>query len=105
MKRLIGQPEPGYYKRRLVKGGPYVSVRFYRDGGEIRVEVDGRTEHADGTPIDPHAEWPLCWPSTETDHKFSIIMREWSQRHAPHFPQARPRQPIDLGNLPPRTRP
>jgi len=105
MTRLMGTPMPGYYKRRLVKGGPWVAVRFFEDGGEIRVEVDGYTERADGTPIDPHEEWPICWPSSEADYRFFTIMREWSRRHAPHHPAARPREPIDLGAMPPRSRP
>jgi hypothetical protein len=103
--RNIGTPEPGFYKRRLVKGGPWVAVRFYLDdSGKLRVEVDGDT-HRDGELIDPHEEWPVCWPSSESDHWFFAIMREWSRKHAPHHPAARPRERIDLGSLPPRTRP
>lgn len=104
-RRQIGQPEPGYYKRRLVGGGPWVSVRFYLDEGELRVEVDGEERRADGERHDPFEVWPLSWPSTETEYRFFCQLREWAQRFAPHHPAARPRERIDLGQLPPRTRP
>jgi hypothetical protein len=103
--RLIGTPEPGYFKRRLVKLGPWVSVRFFLDDGEIRVEVDGRLHDDDGKAFDPYEEWPLCWPSTEADYRFFAVMREWAQRHAPHHPAANPRRRIRLDDMPPRRRP
>jgi hypothetical protein len=103
---MIGSPEPGYFKKKLVKGGPWVAVRFFRDDdGALRCEVNGYTEKADGTPFDPDEQWPLCWPSSESDYWFFTRMREWAEQHAPHFPQARPRERIDLGAMPPRRRP
>jgi hypothetical protein len=104
-RREIGKPEPGYYKRRLVGGGPWVSVRFYLHDDVMRVEVNGSTERADGKPHDPHELWPLCWPSTEQEYTFLCQLREWAERFAPHHPAARPRERIDLGQLPPRGRP
>jgi hypothetical protein len=105
MSRPMGSPAPGYFKRKLVKGGPWVAVRFYDDGGVIKVEVNGYTERADGEPFDPHEWWPLVWPSTEAEFRHLTRVREWAERHAPHFPAANPRAPINLGTLPPRTRP
>lgn len=104
IRRQIGEPRPGYYKRRLCKGGPFVSVRFFEVDGDIHVEVDGETEHK-GKPFDPYEEWPLCWPSTEDDHKFFAELRAWATKHKPDHPAARPRSPIDLGAMPARTRP
>jgi hypothetical protein len=105
MSRVIGQPEPGFYKRRLVKGGPWVSVRFFLEADELRVEVDGRTHNEDGNSFDPYDEWPLCWPSSETEYKFFGQLREWATRFAPHYPAARPWSRIDLYTMPPRRRP
>lgn len=104
-RRQIGQPEPGYFKRRLVGGGPWVSVLFYIVDEKFVVEVDGCAQRADGKPYDPYEEWPQCWSSTEQEYKFFCQLREWAQRFAPHHPAARPRERIDLGELPPRTRP
>jgi hypothetical protein len=70
-RREIGRPEPGFYKRRLVSGGPWVSVRFRTEDGDVCVEVDGRTHRDDGKPFDPHEEWPLCWPSTKRNTRSS----------------------------------
>jgi hypothetical protein len=106
MSRMVGSPEPGYFKKKLVKGGPWVAVRFYIEAGAIRCEVNGYTEKADGTPFDPYEQWPLCWPSTEADYRYYTTVREWAERHAPQLhPAARPREPIDLGAMPPRRRP
>jgi hypothetical protein len=103
-RRQIGRPEPGYFKRRLVAGGPWVSVRFLVADGTIRVEVDGDT-HRDGKLIDAHDEWPICWPSTEQEYKFLCQLREWAARFKPNHPANLPRRRIDLGSMPPRTRP
>jgi hypothetical protein len=104
--RRIDRPEPGFYKRRLVKGGPWVGVRFYRDGeGGLGVEVNGRTCRADGTPLDPHEEWPLCRPSTEADVAHFARVRDWAIRHGVAHPSANPYEPIDLPSMPPRSRP
>ena len=104
-RRQIGQPEPGFYKRRLVGGGPWVTVLFYIVDAKFVVEVDGQTHSADGKLFDPDEQWPISWPSTEQEYTFLCQLREWAQRFAPHHPAARPRERIDLGELPPRTRP
>jgi len=101
--RSIGKPEPGFYKRRLTKGGPWVAVRFFIENAVLRVEVDGRTHRA-GQPIDPYEEWPLCWPSNDREFAFFAMLREWAVKHQPNHPAARPEQPIDLNAIPPRTR-
>jgi hypothetical protein len=102
--RFIGTPEPGFYKRRLVKGGPWVTVRFFLDGSVMHVEVDGATHDASGHPFDVDEEWPVCWPSTESEYRHLERLRTWALDHAPYHPAARPRERIDLGSLPPRTR-
>lgn len=103
--RYIGTPEPGFYKRRLTKGGPWVAVRFFTDDEALRVEVDGYTTDKEGRPLDPHAVWPLCWPSSESEYHFFVGLREWARKHRPDHPAARPHAPINLNALPPRRRP
>jgi hypothetical protein len=103
--RRYDRPEPGFYKRRLVSGGPWVAVRFFHSDDEIHVEVDGCTHRADGSPYDPFDEWALSWPSSESEHRFFTQLREWAERHAPHHPAANPRRRIDLTRMPPRSRP
>jgi hypothetical protein len=103
--RNIAVPEPGYYKRRLVKGGPWVTVRFFRtDTGALAVEVDGQTHDPSGAPYEPGWEWPVCWPSDEAEYRHMERLRTWALDHAPHHPAARPRERIDLGTMPPRVR-
>jgi hypothetical protein len=104
--RIHGRPEPGFFKRRLVKGGPWVTVRFFRvTTDRLHVEVDGQTHRSDGEPYDVHEEWPLCWPSDADEYRHLERLRSWANTYAPHHPAARPRERIDLSNLPPRRRP
>lgn len=62
----IDQPQPGYYKTRLVKGGPFVAVRIWWQppldpwtgeeldrGPTLMAEVNGR-------PRDPYDIWTWC---------------------------------------------
>jgi hypothetical protein len=103
--RDISRPEPGFYKRRLAKNGPWTSVRFFLDDGTLRVEIDGATHRYNGEPYDIDEEWPSCWPSDEAEYRHLERLRTWAIKHAAWHPAARPRERIDLGSLPPRRRP
>jgi hypothetical protein len=109
----IDQPREGYYRTRLIRGGIFVGVRFYRDAeGYLRVEVDGRSHRIvkqDDAPdqivlLDPLDIWPWCCGQEITEREFHFLARrrEWAHEHAPDHPAANPTQPIDLTKLPPR---
>jgi hypothetical protein len=101
--RRIDQPEPGYYKMRLRRGGPWVGVRIAFDqSGDPRAEVDGRSDWPDGSPIDAFAIWPYVRVSDQGEFEFLARWREWALAHAPEHPAARPFEPIDYSKLPPR---
>src|ERR1044071_2146193 len=99
----IDQPVVGYYTVRLIRRGLRVAVRIFEDGGGLRVMVDGRTERADGTPLDVHEVWPYCAGHriTEREYEFLRARADWASEPAPDHPAANPREPIDLRSLKP----
>lgn len=116
--RPIAEPQAGFYRVKLVRGGIHVPVRIWFgcpviDGEEQDrsprwcVEVDGQTSRpvadVEGhiEPLDPHEVWPFCEPITEDEYRFMCRRRGWAVDHAPHHPAANPREPIDLAQLPP----
>lgn len=114
---FIGDPQPGFYRTRLIRGGIMVPVRFWYgppivDGEELdrsyrlNVEVNGRTDFVteDGTRelLDPFEVWPFCQPITQREYQFMHQRIDWAQRYEPGHPAANPTTPIDLGTLPPR---
>ncbi|MBS8227133.1 hypothetical protein [Vannielia litorea] len=98
--RHDGLPECGWFKRRLVKNGPWVPVRIYIEReidpatGELtcdeimRIEVEG----LDGG--DPANHWTYLTPITrrEFDHLVDYRLRDSRMLDA--------RQRIDLSNAP-----
>jgi hypothetical protein len=103
--RDIADPKAGFYKRRLIKNGPWVTVLIRVEGGEQVAEVDGETHRANGEPFNAWDMGATSWPIDEPEYRYLVRMREWVNKHAPHMPQARPREPINLSDLPPRRRP
>lgn len=104
--RMIGEPRPGFFRVRLVKGGPWVPARILRpcpidptcgypldrSPRDLVAEVDGRPVPLDrvwlfGTEID-WPEWARL--SSITD----------AERHVPDSPLANPTQRIDLMRAP-----
>lgn len=79
--RHDGVPEAGYYKRRWVKGGPWVPVHIYVDreidteSGELacdevlRIEVEG----LDGG--DPANHWTYLTPITRREYEHLLDYR------------------------------
>lgn len=96
------EPQCGWFKRRLVKGGVYVPARIWLyqptdpETGELvadellQCEVDGRY-------ADPHREWSwLCGkPITEAEFKYLTALRTYADGHAQSEPYASPNQPVN----------
>lgn len=95
----------GYFKRRLVRGGPWVPARIWLeatvdDDGELtaperlRCQVDGREQ-------DPEEAW--LWladhPIEESEYRFMVAQTIWVKNHAPTEPEAAPQRPMDINKL------
>jgi len=114
MTLLVGHPEPGTYRTRLIKHGPWVPVRIFRAcactiGGEIlhdwsprcdryppiRALVDGQEWWA---PLDI---WNRCRPISEAEYRYLVAVAEHARDHDPGAPEAKPRRAVNLGEMPP----
>ena len=95
-------PQPGYYRRKLVKNGPWVAARIWieeeRDeAGELQSEQKFFCL-VDGKPVDAFEAW--TWlanrPITEAEYRFMVDDAAWCREYAPHEPKANPTTPINL---------
>lgn len=99
-------PECGWFKRRMVKGGPFVPARIWMyqptdESGELvgdevmNCEVNGKWADAD-------QQWSwLCGnPITEQEFLYLTASLKWAEDHAPHEPMANIHQRIDWLKVP-----
>lgn len=103
-KALIVSDDPqcGFFKRRLVKDGPFVPARIWLDQdvdpetGELcddeRLQCEVNGSYAD--PLDAW-QWLCANPITEQEFKYMEALREHAALHEPDHPMADPRKPID----------
>lgn len=99
---IHGHPEAGWYKRRLVKGGPIVAARIW-----IHSPIDPETGELIGPEIflcevagqarDAQEEWTwLAYdPISKAQYDYLVADAAWARRNKPDDPAANPRQPID----------
>jgi 5'-3' exonuclease len=106
-----GQPVPdmpqcGFYRRKLVKGGPFVPARIWR---EPEVDLQGKPTGQDllrcevgGKPRDPFAEWVRLsmMPIKKSEYAFEQADAAHAKVFRPDDPKANPRIPIDITKLP-----
>ena len=91
----IGDAEPGYYKTRIVSGGPWVPCRVFEQDGVLGAERDGKTvEMAGNVP----QGWP--WhPSNKSEFDYLTATRAWTEIHDPADPMANPTKRIDIRSM------
>lgn len=103
-------PHCGFYRRRLVQGGPFVAARIWREpeidfitqrptGNELLLcEVDGKRR-------DPFDQWGyLCMaPIGEREYRHMCGVTKWAREHAPTEPEANPNRPVDFMTVKPPT--
>jgi DNA polymerase-1 len=99
-------PQCGFYRRRLVRGGPWVVARIWREP-----EVDFMTGKPTGLDVlqcelggerrDPVIEWlKLCsHPIEEAEFRYRAATADWAKKHAPHEPEAKPSEKIDWNKV------
>lgn len=94
---ITSEPECGYYKRKLARGGPWVPGRIFREpSGELACIVNGKL-------CDVLDEWLwLCTqPITEREYQFRVATGKWATEYAPGSPEANPERKVNLRRLPP----
>lgn len=50
---LIDEPQPGFYRRRMTRGGPFVPVAIWPSGDDMVATTDGK-------PVDAGEVWTYC---------------------------------------------
>lgn len=114
-----GQPQVGFYWRRLVRNGPRVPVRIHRTclctpcdtsggflphewseacdrSGVLRAEVDGRE-------VDPREVWLWCCENRITEDEYRLLraQAQWAREWAPERPEANPTRQVNLAEMRP----
>jgi len=103
-----GHHAPGFYRARLVKGGPFVPARLWIEDGDrcpetgellsdviYHLEVDG----AELRPI-PKGYTLQGERITEREYRYLLAMSRHAVEHEPSLPQANPTAPVDLMRAP-----
>lgn len=104
---VMNQPQCGWYKRKLVHGGPFVPARIWLaqeidpDTGELLADEVMLCE-VDGRRCDPVEQWPRLWtePITEAEFNYMEATRQWAAWHSPTDPAANPRQRLNALTTP-----
>ena len=112
--RRIDEVEPGTYRFKCVRGGPWLPARVTVEDGMIHiVEADERLcvsitaeSYADAvvqSVVDGEASSSsllrvLWWgqPIDEGEYRHMLEMIAWARQHAPDHPLNHPDRPIDL---------
>jgi hypothetical protein len=100
-------PQCGWFRRKLVKGGPWVPARIWLEQeidpetGEL-VRDETMMAEVNGEPADPDDAWTwLCSePISEEQFNYMEAAAAHARLHAPLSPEARPRQRILVRALP-----
>ena len=118
MNRDLNDPQPGFFKVRLVRGGPLVPAALCRPccctigGGHDNTPHDW-TEACDRYPqltafVDGverfewvRRVWEYGYESTASEYDLMTRKRAWDETYDPASPAANPTKPVDFDNLKP----
>lgn len=109
MNRQINRPEPGFFKLKLVRGGPWVPAIIWR---ACPIEFEPETFQAvdrcyhlqaeiNGKQADVMRVWTARERITMAEYLYLTDDRAWVTQYAPHLPEANPLVPIDFNTLSP----
>jgi hypothetical protein len=99
-------PEPGWFKLRLARRGPWIPAIIERidhepgnpenilDTGPILVATIGDRD------ADPLEVWERGSTITEQEYRWRLALRDWANAHAPEQPEAKPHKEARLDKLP-----
>jgi len=99
---IINEPQPGFYKTRLVRGGAWVPARIWRDDS-IPERSPVLIAEINGEEIwDTHRAWiSLCGnPITEAEFRYMSAVKDHVEKYEPEAPEANPTVKIDLHTQP-----
>ena len=109
MTREIANPEPGFFRIKLTKGGPWVPAIIYRP---CPIEFEPQTfqpvdrhyrlvAEVDGKLVDMSRVWTSGERITMAEYLFLTADHAWARLYRPDLPEANPERPIDFNTLSP----
>ncbi len=113
--RRTDDPQPGYFKLRLVKGGPFVGAAIFHRSPcdpETGEEMDRspmweawkngkiiREPSPDAFTAGVYEIWMTGLEISEAEYRHLVADREWCRNYAPGSPEANPTKKVDLNAL------
>jgi len=99
---ITDEPHAGHYRRRLVRGGPWVAAIIWLhsevdEDGELVADERLRCR-VNGRECDPYEEWLYlaAQPISLAEFKFLSADAAWAKVHAPWDARANPEKKIDF---------
>lgn len=105
--QVTHEPQCGWFKRRLVQGGPMVPARIWMhqeidEDGELTAPEELRCE-VGGKRCDPVDAWTwICAdPITEAEFNYMVADAAYCREHHPSSPEANPTARAASRSIPP----
>jgi len=115
--RILGEPQPGHFKMRLVKRGPWVPALIWRPCPLILPDPLELTPAPEDwclpterprmlrarigtTEADPFEVWTNGQRITAREYHWRLDLARYATDHAPLDPEADPRRRVDLSRAP-----
>lgn len=103
----IDRPQPGFYKTRLVRGGPWVAGRIYEippldpDTGELLDRPVMLAGEIGGAEVQIDEAWLKLMgnPIGEAEYRYLSSVAQWAGAYDPNSPEANPRSAVDLRQM------
>lgn len=101
--RIVDQPQPGYFRLKLCKGGWSVPAQIIFADGMWQAVIDGVAGEPDPDPITAGVDriWNYGDFSNSQSYSYLNALREWSRLHRPDHPAADATQPISKRRMKP----
>lgn len=101
---IVDQPQEGFFRTRLVRGGPFVPVMIWfgpshdPETGEPCDRSPRWQALRNGDECDASEVWNWCAgnPITEAEYRHLLAVKDWAVRHAPNEPEAQPYQAVSV---------
>lgn len=99
---ITHDPQPGFYRRKLVRGGPWVGVHIWLEqdideAGELIAPPVLRALVGSNSYVDADDVWTYVAdnPISQEEYNFMVAEAAWTKARSPDDPSANPREPID----------
>jgi hypothetical protein len=102
--RAVDKPEPGFFRTRLIRKGPYVPARIEHGPKGWRATINGRAFDWHHDPVHAEGVFRIWLGGVEIDqptYDYMIARVSYFERVDPQHPAANPTTPVDFNKLKP----